>query len=262
MKKTKRPRRDKEIYCPIAGKSKLQFTKAAAIDFIRRNRETILEESGYAPDHEYYCPACGCYHVTSYEKKQKQGEIGYCIDPYLTIVFRKLTKAMINLVEGKNYEALIKIRESVPIIFWELRLTKYKVNEKYLQKLIKEFIKEIAPEIKALGKKTQLSEERLLYYENKLTEIEEEGGKVLHSIERTDTTHLSPILGRRDELGEDQFRTCLECLSIIRKLSAMSIIKVRSTNQKNAWDKLEDEMEKIQDPEAHALIEKMRDLLY
>lgn len=262
MKETRRPRRDKEVYCPIAGKSKLQFTKEAARDFIRRNSATILAESGYAPDHEYYCSACGCYHVTSHKKKQKQGEIGYCIDPYLTTVFRKLTRAMISLVAGKNHEALIKIREAIPIVFWELRLTKYKAEEKYIQKLIKEFIKEAGPEIKALRKKSRLSEERLFYYENKLTEIEKEGGNILYSIERADTAHLSPILGRRAELGEEQFSTCLECLSIIRKISSMSIIGARPRNQRDAWDKLERETEKIQDPEARTLIERMRNLLY
>ena len=76
MKETRRPRRDKEVYCPIAGKSKLQFTKEAARDFIRRNSATILAESGYAPDHEYYCSACGCYQMLSCNKPQEETKTG------------------------------------------------------------------------------------------------------------------------------------------------------------------------------------------
>ena len=42
----------------------------------------------------------------------------------------------------------------------------------------------------------------------------------------------------------------------------MSIVGARPRNQRDAWDKLERETEKIQDPEARTLIERMRDLLY
>lgn len=262
MKKNKKPRVDKKSYCPEAYKSKLRFpTRKAARDFIERNAAEIEEETGYAPDHEYFCRACNCYHVTSHKKKQKEGEIGYSIDPYLTIVFRKLTKAMLNLVGGKTHEALIKIQEAIPIMFWELRLTKYKVEKKYLQKIMKEFVKEIGIEVKSL-KKNRMEDSRLIYYETKLTEIEEEGGDTLHSVLRADTGHLTPILGRRKILGEEQFSACLECFQLIRKISSMSLIGSRPKNIKDAWDELERGIEKVSDPEAYSLLEKMRDLLY
>ena len=262
MKKNKKPRIDKKVYCPRAYKSKIQFpTREAAREFIKRNAAEIKEETGYAPVHEYFCTACGCYHVTSHEKKEIRGEIGYCIDPYLTIVFRKLTKAMLALVGGKTYDALTRIQEAIPVVFWELRLTKYKTEEKYLQKIIKEFIKEIGPEVKSL-KKNRMEDSRLIYYETKLSEIEEEGGNILHSILKTDTGHLSIILGRKEILGEEQFNTCLGCIKLIRKISSMSILGSKPENLKNTWNELEEKMEKVSDAEAYSLLEKMRDLLY
>lgn len=52
--------------CPSAGKSKLCFDSAkAAWRYIRFNSDVIRRQHGYAPVRAYYCPACGCWHVTS-----------------------------------------------------------------------------------------------------------------------------------------------------------------------------------------------------
>lgn len=263
MKENKRPKKESAVYCPGANKPKLRFpTGKAARDFIIRNRLAIEKEGGYAPDHEYFCKDCGCYHVTSHEREHIEGRIEYNINPYLTVVFRKLTRAIMNLVIGKNLDGLSRIREAIPILFWELRLTRYKVEEKYLQKLMKELIKELGPEIKNLGKKKRLDEKRIQYYENKLLEIEEEGDNILYSTGKADTSHLSPILGRRSELGEEQFDLCLGSLQLIRKISAMSIIGARSRNVQKTWDELDEKTEQILDPQARALLERMKNLLY
>ena len=53
-------------YCVGSRRSKMLFeTKSKADNFIKYNREGILEENGRAPVRSYYCSFCGGYHVTS-----------------------------------------------------------------------------------------------------------------------------------------------------------------------------------------------------
>lgn len=60
------------IYCPSAGKPKLQFaTKKAAEAFIAYCADSIMAQNGYAPVRSYKCNACQCYHVSSQQKVSK-----------------------------------------------------------------------------------------------------------------------------------------------------------------------------------------------
>lgn len=62
------------IYCYGCQKSKMLFdTKERADNFIKFNRDGILEENGKAPVRSYYCEMCGGYHVTS-NPSQEIGE--------------------------------------------------------------------------------------------------------------------------------------------------------------------------------------------
>ena len=64
--KTKRPRNFNLVFCPAAGRAKLQFeTLKKAVNYIRWNSREIYQESGKAPVRVYWCPRCACFHVTS-----------------------------------------------------------------------------------------------------------------------------------------------------------------------------------------------------
>ena len=57
-----------KIYCPSIRRAKMLFKEERkALNFIKFNRDTILEETGYAPSRAYYCPFCLGWHVTSNE---------------------------------------------------------------------------------------------------------------------------------------------------------------------------------------------------
>ena len=57
-----------KIYCPSIRRTKMLFKEERkALNFIKFNRDTILEETGYAPSRAYYCPFCLGWHVTSNE---------------------------------------------------------------------------------------------------------------------------------------------------------------------------------------------------
>lgn len=63
---TRRPREYNLIFCPAAGRAKLQFeTLKKAVNYIRWNSREIYQESGKAPVRVYWCPKCACFHVTS-----------------------------------------------------------------------------------------------------------------------------------------------------------------------------------------------------
>ena len=63
---SRKPRESSLLYCPQAGRSKLQFeTKEKADRYISWNSEEILKESGKAPIRSYWCGRCKCYHITS-----------------------------------------------------------------------------------------------------------------------------------------------------------------------------------------------------
>lgn len=65
------------VVCPSCNRPKLQFaTKHKAILFIRYNGREIMDENGKYPCRAYYCPSCGCWHVTS---QQGEGEEYYRI---------------------------------------------------------------------------------------------------------------------------------------------------------------------------------------
>lgn len=52
--------------CPASGKSKICFSSKKEADlFISYNGLAIEEEKGKAPIRSYYCPSCGCWHLTS-----------------------------------------------------------------------------------------------------------------------------------------------------------------------------------------------------
>lgn len=54
------------IFCYGCHRSKMLFeTKSKADNFIKFNKDNILEENGYAPVRSYYCEFCCGYHVTS-----------------------------------------------------------------------------------------------------------------------------------------------------------------------------------------------------
>ena len=62
----KPPRESRLIWCPGAGRAKLQFESLRkAESYIRWNSGEIRRESGKAPVRAYYCQECCCYHVTS-----------------------------------------------------------------------------------------------------------------------------------------------------------------------------------------------------
>lgn len=53
-------------YCPQCGKSKFCFDSKKSADlYLLYNADAIRDEHGYAPVRSYYCPVCGCWHVTS-----------------------------------------------------------------------------------------------------------------------------------------------------------------------------------------------------
>lgn len=55
-------------FCVASRKHKILFDdKAKADNFIKYNKEDILEENGKAPVRSYFCIACGGWHVTSIE---------------------------------------------------------------------------------------------------------------------------------------------------------------------------------------------------
>lgn len=69
------PRVTSTPYCPACHKEKLQFgTEAEAERYILYNAEKIKELNGWAPIRTYYCRICGCWHVTSKEKRIKSVE--------------------------------------------------------------------------------------------------------------------------------------------------------------------------------------------
>ncbi len=54
------------IFCHGCHRSKMLFeTKSKADNFIKFNKDNILEENGHAPVRSYYCEFCCGYHVTS-----------------------------------------------------------------------------------------------------------------------------------------------------------------------------------------------------
>lgn len=64
--KTKRPRNSSLVFCPAAGRAKLQFeSPKKAASYIRWNSQEIYQESGKAPVRVYWCSRCACFHVTS-----------------------------------------------------------------------------------------------------------------------------------------------------------------------------------------------------
>ena len=55
-------------FCIDCGKTKMLFeTEQNALNFIKFNKDLILEESYKAPVRAYYCKTCGGWHVTSHE---------------------------------------------------------------------------------------------------------------------------------------------------------------------------------------------------
>jgi len=66
-----KPKAKSRILCLGCHKEKLQFeTRAKAERFMAFNAETIARASGYAPVRAYWCYHCGCWHVTSQEKRK------------------------------------------------------------------------------------------------------------------------------------------------------------------------------------------------
>ena len=56
------------VFCLAIRRPKMVFEEERkALNFIKFNRDVILEETGYAPTRAYYCPFCLGWHVTSNE---------------------------------------------------------------------------------------------------------------------------------------------------------------------------------------------------
>ena len=261
-----KPKRRNLIYCPESKQFKLQFdSPESAQNFIKYNADEIMEESGRYPIREYFCKSCGCYHVTSHEKHPSKEErlvpkIGYSIDPWLTEMYQRLKEA-VDILESKalTKDALYSIQDAIPL-FWELRMTKYKTKEKRLQSELKALTIEFGKEVKNLKNK-EIEDDRLLYYKNKLAEIKEEGGSVLESQERKDTSHLSNILGRKEQLGEE-YQLCIDIIYKMRKISSMTTTGAREANIEQNWNELEQMMDQVTDQTARVQLEYMKDLLY
>ena len=89
--KTRRPRESNLIFCPAAGRAKLQFeTLKKAVNYIRWNSHEIYHESGKAPVRVYWCPRCACFHVTSRPHNKTPEE--YKKDSVQRLLARALTK--------------------------------------------------------------------------------------------------------------------------------------------------------------------------
>ena len=57
-----------KVFCLSIRRTKMVFEEERkALNFIKFNRDVILEETGYAPTRAYYCPFCLGWHVTSNE---------------------------------------------------------------------------------------------------------------------------------------------------------------------------------------------------
>lgn len=57
-----------KVFCLAIRRTKMVFEEERkALNFIKFNRDVILEETGYAPTRAYYCPFCLGWHVTSNE---------------------------------------------------------------------------------------------------------------------------------------------------------------------------------------------------
>jgi hypothetical protein len=260
-----KPNEKNKIYCPAYKGQKLQFDSfSAALKFIEKNSEEIKNENGYAPIRAYYCPSCGCFHITSKEIRERpEGRpprVGYSIDPWLTETYEQLQEA-IKLVEiGETRLALHQVQNTVPLIFWELRMTAYKAEQKQLQKKFKEFIRKFGRELKHLKDK-EMKENRILLYKEGLKEIEKKGGQLLHSEDRRDTSHLAIILGRKEELGEEQWHLAIEIIFKFRKLISMFIIGANILNIDKTWNEIDAMVEKIKDPELLEKLEYMKNLI-
>jgi len=258
-----KPRQDSEVYCPDYKGGKLQFlSRKKARDFIRKNRIEIEEENGKAPVRPYWCDKCGCWHVTSAElhprEPGKKPRIGTSIDPWLTEVYGNLVQAVRYIELGDMKNALYSVQDTIPIIFWEIRMTPWKVEEKSLQKRLKEVTQELGKELKSI-RGGIFEESRLLYYREKLLSIGEEGGEILLSEDRKDTNHLTIILEKKED---PEYNLWMEIIFKMRKLSSMKLIGSREENIQKNWEELEEMMGKVTNPEILGKLEYMRDLLY
>lgn len=68
---SKKPSKN-HIYCPDCGRHKALFrSREEAELFMNLNRESIIDETGYAPVRAYYCDSCRGWHVTSQTQEMR-----------------------------------------------------------------------------------------------------------------------------------------------------------------------------------------------
>ena len=127
------------IFCYGCHRSKMLFeTKSKADNFIKFNKDNILEENGYAPVRSYYCEFCCGYHVTSNSSvetgerlDEKEHEFlmqfsatdidGFDLNNYYNETLNKISQA-----ESQMYVGDFKLLEQLYEEINELRI-KYKV---------------------------------------------------------------------------------------------------------------------------------------
>lgn len=74
-------------------------TKSKADNFIKFNKDNILEENGYAPVRSYYCEFCCGYHVTS----NSSVETGERLDKIEHNILMQFSSPKLNDLEFNDY---------------------------------------------------------------------------------------------------------------------------------------------------------------
>ncbi len=149
------------VHCYGCHRSKMLFeTKAKADNFIKYNKDNILEENGFAPVRSYYCEFCCGYHVTSNSStavgemiNEKEHEILMQFDSSILVesefnkfyndALSKIDQAESNLLVG-DFSKIEKLSEEIG----NLR-TKYKVLHHLPNKKREKFVN-ITKKIEAL----------------------------------------------------------------------------------------------------------------
>lgn len=143
------------VFCPECGRAKMLFeSREKALNFIKFNKEEILEETGFAPKRCYYCDACGGWHLTSRDEKERtvsftrkiirdyKREMNKADDRRLAIILKEadslidLGIALVNehkLTKAKRqFELAISSLECAAAIdgrYWQKQSLKKKVEE-------------------------------------------------------------------------------------------------------------------------------------
>lgn len=145
--KTRRPKTSNLIFCPAAGRAKLQFeTLKKAVNYIRWNSREIYCESGKAPVRVYWCPRCACFHVTSRPhnktpEEHKKGSVQRLLRRALTEGSmwraRQLLDRAKEMVLQFTGDSLIELESQMKLVKLELDQREFELEVKTSEYLLK-----------------------------------------------------------------------------------------------------------------------------